>query len=100
MKEDIKRVVRKCQECQRKLLAQAKQPIVQQNKATYLMQVLGSDLFYLNWREYIIAVDQYSWFPLIGQFTQPPTTLSEVNHLELWFNLFGVPEQIICDNGP
>ena len=30
----------------------------------------------------------------------PPTTNSVINHLEHWFNLFAVPEELVSDNGP
>ena len=64
------------------------------------MQVIGTDLFQLSRRDFIVAVDQYSGFPFVGQFFSPPTTNSVINHLEIWFNLFGVPQELVSDNGP
>ena len=100
MNDDIKRTVRKCPECQKRLPSQPKQPIRQMNKATFPMQVIGTDLFMISGRDFIVAVDQYSGFPFVGQFFSPPTTNSVINHLEVWFNLFGVPQEIVSDNGP
>ena len=64
------------------------------------MQVVGTDLFQLRGKHYIVVVDQYSGFPMAGQFSTPPSTTTVLNHLEHWFNLFGVPEEIVSDNGP
>ena len=98
--DDIKAVVQRCDKCQKSRPAQPKQPIMQMNKATYAMQVVGTDLFQLGGKHYIVVVDQYSGFPMAGQFSTPPSSTTVLNHLEHWFNLFGVPEAIVSDNGP
>jgi hypothetical protein len=37
---------------------------------------------------------------LVGEFFSPPTTNSVINHQELWFNLFGVLQELVSDNDP
>ena len=104
MKDDIKKVVRQCKECQIKQPSQAQQPIMQRNQATFPWQVVGSDLFQIDGdgrqNYYLVVVDQYSGFPLIAKFNKAPDTAAVINHLEHWFYIFGVPQQLISDQGP
>ena len=103
MKDDIKKVVRQCKECQIKQPSQAQQPIMQRNQATFPWQVVGSDLFQIDGdgrqNYYLVVVDQYSGFPLIAKFNKAPDTAAVINHLEHWFYIFGVPQQLISDQG-
>ena len=100
MSKEIEKYVKKCKVCLKKLPSQVQQPIVQRNKATYPWQVVGSDLFELNSRHYIVVVDQFSGFPLVAEFPKAPSALSVINQLEHWFCIFGVPQEMISDNGP
>ena len=99
MSKEIEKYVKKCKVCLKKMPSQVQQPIVQRNKATYPWQVVGSDLFELNSRHYIVMVDQYSGLPLVAEFSKAPSTLSVINQLEHWFCIFGVPQEMISDNG-
>ena len=100
MDDDIQAVVRKCDKCQKSRPSQPGQPIMQMNKATFPMQVVGTDLYQEMGKHFIVIVDQFSGFPMVGQFLTHPSTNSVLNHLEDWFNLFGVPEELVSDNGP
>ena len=100
MDDDIQAVVRKCDEWQKSRPSQPRQPIMQMNKATFPMQVVGTDMFQEMGKHFIVMVDQFSGFSMVGQFLTPPSTNSVLNHLEDWFNLFGVPEELVSDNGP
>ena len=100
MSKGIEKYVTKCEVCVKKLPSQAKQPIVQRNKATYPWQVVGSDLFQLNSRHYIEVVDQYSGFPLVAEFLKAPSTTFVINQFEHWFFIFGVHQELISDNWP
>ena len=62
--------------------------------------MIHEQLFQELGKHYIVIIDQYSGFPMVGQFQTPPSTNSVLNHFEHWFNLFGVPEELVSDNGP
>ena len=97
--KDIEKRVKRCTECRRLLPSQPHQPIVQRNKATYPMEVLGSDLYELYGKHYLVVVDQYSGFPLVAKLFQL-STAATIAHLENWFNMFGECRVLISDNGP
>ena len=63
------------------------------------MQFMGTDLFQLNGKTYLIAVDHYSGFPFVAQL-RSLNTASIINHLVRWFRTFGFPQVIRSDFGP
>ena len=66
---------------------------------TYPFEIVGSDLFTFQGRDYILIADSYSGFYDFKQLKH--TTTKEVtDELKNWFALFGIPRTLITDNGP
>ena len=64
------------------------------------MEELHADLFELNRRHYLVAVDRTSGFPFIKCWNDSPSTLKVIRALTPWFADFGVPQRIRTDGGP
>ena len=60
-------------------------------------QVLASDLFHHNGRDYLLVVDLYSRYPEITAL-QSTTSKEIVKHLKSFFARHGIPELLISDN--
>ena len=54
---------------------------------------IGSDLFELNCAHYLLSVDYYSKWIEIAK-------LSNICHLKSQFARYGIPDELISDNGP
>ena len=99
MTKAIKEKIEKCPECRKYLPSQPQQPIVNQNHATAPMQVLGTDLFEIGKKHYLIVVDQYSGLPFVFPLNKL-NTAAIVKHIRELALEHGLPEQIISDGGP
>jgi transposase InsO family protein len=65
----------------------------------YPWQKVGSDLFELNGKPYLITVDYFSRYPEVT--TLPSTSsLSVITALKSSFARYGIPEIVATDNGP
>jgi hypothetical protein len=57
------------------------------------------DLFHFQDREYVLCVDYYSKFPDIS-YLPNTTTATLVSALKTMFTRFGIPTEVVSDNGP
>ena len=57
------------------------------------------DLFFHNSKWYIIVTDYYSKYPWIYPLLAT-SSKDVISALKFCFSDFGIPEEIICDNGP
>ena len=84
----IEETVRNCNKCQTFQSSQTKEPMdpVLPDVPHIPWHTLGTDMFRLNGRDYLIIADYHSKFPIFLK--------------KKVFALFGVPNKIISDNGP
>ena len=101
MSVDISNVVSTCHICAHHRNAQSKQPLNPHNPPTYPFQKVGTDLFKLGNKPYLVVVDYYSSYPEIVLLTRQNTKSAfVVNALKNIFSRFGVPQTVFSDNGP
>ena len=65
----------------------------------YSWQVVGTDLFELNSKHYLLIVDYFSQYPESIQLSST-TLLSTIAALKSVFSRHGIPEEVRSDNGP
>ena len=65
----------------------------------YPWQKVGSDLFELNGKPYLITVDYFSRYPEVTTLSST-SSLSVITALKSSFARYGIPEIVATDNGP
>ena len=66
---------------------------------TYLCKVVdGSSLFMLDGRWFLLVADYYSKYPWIFPL-MTQTSKDVISAIKLCFSDYGIPEEVICDNG-
>ena len=96
--QQIQTAVRKCTACIPFLPSQQQQPIINQNRSRYPMQVIGIDPFHFGGSWYLAMVDQFSGYPFVERLPSQTTTYI-IKALKPILDVFGNPEWLICDNG-
>ncbi|KAF0764619.1 Uncharacterized protein FWK35_00011318, partial [Aphis craccivora] len=98
MKKDIEEVVNKCQICLKYRKTNTKEPLECSEVPDKPWQVVGTDLFYFQGKNYVLIVDYFSKFvefELIPKLTSSNT----INAIKSIFSRHGVPETIRSDGG-
>ena len=60
---------------------------------------VGTDLFELNGKHYILVADYYSRYPKVIKLT-PMTSASIITAMKSVFSRHGIPHTVVGDNGP
>jgi transposase InsO family protein len=96
--DDIQRIVSTCQTCQHYARDRA-EPLMPTPLPDLPWQKVGTDLFELHGRHYVVAVDYYSRFIELVELRHQ-TADSVINALKSIFSRHGVPTTVFSDNGP
>ena len=96
--KQISQYVQQCSVCAQKD-KHKKQPLLDTSLPDYSWQVVGTDLFELNSKHYLLIVDYFSRYPEIIQMSST-TSLSTIAALKSVFSRHGIPEEVRSDNGP
>ena len=87
-----------CEPCQINSRSQSKEPVIPVEIPNRPWQKLGADLFFQGGKSYLLICDYYSKFPVVHGL--PATSSKDViSALSSSFSVFGIPEEIISDNG-
>ena len=95
---DIQETVRKCSVCA-KLHTPSKEPLIPSVLPERPWQKLGSDLFELQGKNYLLIVDYFSRFVEVIKLTST-TSNAVITATKSVFSRYGVPELLMTDNGP
>ena len=98
MSGQIEEFVNTCPHCV-KTTTLPKEPLMPTPLPDYPWQRIGSDLFLLDGKNYLIVVDYFSRYPEIVELpsTSSPRVISAMKSL---FARHGIPEVVVSDNGP
>ncbi|XP_008179138.1 uncharacterized protein K02A2.6-like [Acyrthosiphon pisum] len=98
MNKDIEGVVNKCQICLKYRKTNTKEPLECSEVPDKPWQVVGTDLFYFQGKNYVLIVDYFSKFV---EFVMIPklTSSNTINAIKSNFSRHGVPETIRSDGG-
>lgn len=96
---DVKRLVSSCKHCNIHKPSQNKEPLITTPLPDLPWQKLAPDLCEFKSRHYLIVIDYFSrWLEIL----ELPKTTSDtvIQKLKGIFTRFGIPEQLMTDNGP
>uniref|UniRef100_A0A3P8TBT5 Integrase catalytic domain-containing protein n=1 Tax=Amphiprion percula TaxID=161767 RepID=A0A3P8TBT5_AMPPE len=62
-------------------------------------QKVGTDLFHLHGKDYLLVIDYYSNYPEIAQLSST-SAQSVIVHMKGFFARHGIPQSVVSDNGP
>lgn len=92
-------MVENCQACRTYSNTPGKETLKQHEYAARPWSKVATDLFELNHMHYLIVVDYYSNFAEVVPLNRSTSEIV-INAMRDIFARFGVPEQLISDNGP
>uniref|UniRef100_A0A3B3I785 Gypsy retrotransposon integrase-like protein 1 n=1 Tax=Oryzias latipes TaxID=8090 RepID=A0A3B3I785_ORYLA len=96
---ELKNTVMQCQTCQEQKRSQQKEPLISTPLPDRPWKRIGLDLCKYNKNNYLIVSDYYSRFLEILHL--PSTTSFQViQRLKATFARFGIPDEVVSDNGP
>lgn len=99
MNTDIEQAVQACNTCQRHRVSNRREPLQPHPIPDLPWQVLATDIFDFEQKQYLLVVDYYSKYIEVAQLGSM-TTAAVVKHLKNIFARFGIPNKLISDNGP
>ena len=99
LNKEIENHVMLCEPCQVLSRSQQKEPAIPMKIPSRPWQKLGVDLFPHDSLWYIIVADYNSKCPQIFQLAAI-STKNMISALKFCFSKFGMPEEVISDNGP
>ena len=98
MKADIETLIKCCEDCQ--TLRPSQHDVVKPfPDASEPMHSVAMDLFSYAGRDHLVMVDRFSNFVWV-QRLKSTTTAAITDVLDRWFLDFGLPMEVISDNGP
>ncbi|XP_021352553.1 uncharacterized protein LOC110449789 [Mizuhopecten yessoensis] len=95
---DIARVRDQCSHCHQMAKSNPMQPLSDITPTAYLFQMICSDYFTYNGKDYVVIVDRYSNWPIVHRSDSWADGL--VKRLRETFVTFGIPEELTSDGGP
>ena len=90
--------VKACHHCA-KHKTPRREPLIPSVLPAYSWQRISTDLFVLNGHTYMVVVDYFSRFPEVSKLTST-TSQSIISVLKTLFSRFGIPGEVVSDNGP
>ena len=97
--QDIENFVNNCEVCQQALPSQSHEPLHQHPIPERAWQVLGTDLFNWNNKDFLIIVDYYSKFSYIRKLSTTTSAMVAEQTKQI-LSESGIPQRVISDNGP
>ena len=94
----VTEMVKKCPKCA-KMAIQRKEPMIVSPLPEFPWKVIGTDLFELDKKHYLLVVDYFSRYPEVI-LLKSTTSASVIEALKAIFSRHGIPEVIRSDNGP
>ena len=96
---DIQNKVSTCEFCQKNLPNQRKEPLVTTPLPERAWKKICADLCEHEGKQFLVVIDYYSRFPEIA-YMSSTTSDHVINKLKDFFARWGIPEEIVSDNGP
>ena len=99
MTNDVREHTQKCETCREFEQSQPKEPLMNHELPSRPWQKVGADLLTLNDKDYLVTVDYYSNFWEIDRLYDTASK-TVIQKLKAHFSRYGIPEQLVTDNGP
>ena len=95
---EMQTFVQKCSTC-RQQASMSKEPMIPTPLPQHPWERVGTDLFELNEKHYIVVPDYYSRYPEVIRLTST-TSASIITAMKSVFSRHGIPHTVVSDNGP
>ena len=99
MAAEIKQLVQNCEQCEQLKPKNQKETLRQHSDGNGPWDKIGTDLFEIKGKNYLLVIDYYSNFIEVDQLTTT-TSKQVIEKLKKQFARFGIPCQIVSDGGP
>ena len=99
MSDEIRKYVENCNTCSSFQSKQSPEPLFMRKVPDHPWQNVGTDIFTINSRNYLITVDYYSQYFEVD-YLSDTTSDTVIHKLKSNFARFGSPQKLISDNGP
>ena len=86
----------KCSVCLEHRKSNAKEPLKPHPAPNRAWSKMGTDLFHLGAKMYLIVVDYYSKFPEVTSL-ENTTSQGVINAMKNIFSRYGIPDQVVSD---
>ena len=99
MSSDIRAYIESCDTCATYCTRQPGHPLQTHEIPARPWQKIGTDLFTIKSRNYLVTVDYFSNFIEVDYLVET-TSDAVINKLKHHFARYGIPDVVISDNGP
>ena len=102
MADEVKKMCESCQSCRERGPSRPEEPLEMpiQKAAIEPMEMLGLDIGQYAGIKYLICVDRYSGYPLVGKLGKTSSTKEVIKLVQGWFRTFGYAKRARHDDGP
>ena len=97
--KDITELISDCETCISFRNAQPTKPLLKHEILDQVWLKIGTDLFSIDNKDYIIVVDYTSKFFEISRLPNAEAS-TLINHTKAIFSRYGIPREVVSDNGP
>ena len=98
MQRDIEAMCDSCETCAPHVPVGRREPLLG-DVAQAAMEIVGTDLFELDGRVYLVAVDSFTGYLFVRRFARAPSSRQVIEMLMEFFSEFGLPDVIRSDGG-
>lgn len=100
MNKQIEDTVSRCSACLAYRNKPAKEPMIIHPLPSLPWSKVGTDLFEIEGKHYLVMVDYYSNFIEVSQLERDTTTKTVIKHLKENIARYGIMDTLMSDNGP
>ena len=99
LSKQIEEIIANCEICLKYHKSNTREELIPSEIPTESWNIIGTDLYYLQNRAYLIVVDYYSKYIEFG-LLKDESSETTIDLLKSYFARFGVPKIVRSDNGP
>ncbi|XP_057179703.1 uncharacterized protein K02A2.6-like [Triplophysa rosa] len=99
MNKDIETRVQHCEICQQHRYKKQKEPLIKHFTPCEPWRKVGTDLFHLTGKDYLVVMDYYSNYPEVALLSDT-SAKNVIAQMKTIFARHGIPVTMVSDNGP
>ena len=102
MADEVRKMCESCQSCRERGPSRPEEPLEMPipKAAMDPMEMIGLDIGMFSGTKYLICMDRYSGYPLVGKLGKTSSTNEVIKLIQGWFRTFGYAKRARHDDGP